>query len=153
MFTMRYIKLLCFVLITKFEAINTRGINYDRRKSEAIATAANRTNEGGNESTLCFPNGVMDRQRLRSTKPIGNGNEANLAVGRFERIRDAEGKITQSVLHLTPIKNVLQMETSCEYLDTHRANTQVNMQSKYIYLCRVFFVVSQENCKLSMKEI
>lgn len=123
-----------FTLNSLIAAINTRGKNYDRRKSEAIATAANGPGETSKtgESLLYFPNGVMDRQRLRSTKPIGNGNEANLAVGRFERIRDPEGKVTRSVLHLTPIKNVLQMETTCEYLDTHKANAQVGSHNGYI---------------------
>ncbi|OQR67891.1 DNA-directed RNA polymerase III subunit RPC5-like [Tropilaelaps mercedesae] len=79
-------------------ALNTRGANYDRRKSEAIATAANRHGEGTGPTSkttesLYFPNGIVDRQLLRSSKPIGNGDESNLAVGRFERIRDAEGSI------------------------------------------------------------
>lgn len=112
-------------------AINTRGVNYDRRRSEAIATASNRQWGGGGSSSDgsgvgggYFPNGVVDRQLLRSSKPIGNGSESNLAVGRFERIRDSEGRIARSVLHLTPIKNVLQMETACDYLDAHKTTGQ-----------------------------
>lgn len=83
--------------------------------SEAIAVEANKGAE-----VPYFESGFVDKQLIKSTKPIANGSDRNLAVGRFERYRDEDGKVVKSVLHLTPIKNVLQMEVSCEYLDTQK---------------------------------
>lgn len=87
----------------------------------------------------------MDRQLLRSSKPIGNGSESNLAVGRFERIRDSEGRIARSVLHLTPIKNVLQMETACDYLDAHKTTGQVRSKQRQAPMMYTHFNVCTES--------
>ena len=84
--------------------INTSCANYDTSKGEQIALNVDGTSRKSEEEKT-FREGIMDKISLSSTKAIKNAN--NYAVGIYNG----------SELHLTPIRGVVSLKPSLNYLD------------------------------------
>ncbi|XP_040564075.1 DNA-directed RNA polymerase III subunit RPC5 [Lepeophtheirus salmonis] len=84
-------------------ALDTTSSDYDRSKGEQIALNVDGTNSSVNEKD--FPNGMMDKQLLSSSRAVNDSS------------RYAIGLIHEGKLHLTPIKDILVLRPDLTYLD------------------------------------
>ncbi|QQP37956.1 DNA-directed RNA polymerase III subunit RPC5, partial [Caligus rogercresseyi] len=84
-------------------ALDTLSEDYDRSKGEQIALNVDGVNATLSEKD--FPNGLMDKQILLSSRAIKDPS------------RYAIGLISQGKLHLTPLKDILVIRPDLSYLD------------------------------------